>query len=88
MDTYTPKYEISKNCLYVADGTVILKNRVVAMFDSKIRKVNQMVQKLRFDNKILDVTNNSTRRSVLLLEDGSAILSCFPLKELVDQFGG
>ncbi|MGB9619331.1 MAG: extracellular matrix/biofilm biosynthesis regulator RemA family protein [Armatimonadota bacterium] len=56
-------------------GAWVLRSRVVGIFGITIPKVHRMMQRYRNTDRLVDVTAKQAMKSLVLLDDGTAVLS-------------
>lgn len=81
------RYSLQRNAIRVGNGGLwIVKNRVVGIFTMSIKRVTLLMQKHKAAGTLIDVTGRSSGKSLILLDDGTAVLSPFTANTIAHNF--
>lgn len=81
------RYSLERNAFRVAfGGAWVVKNRVVGMFSIRIKRVWRLSQRLKSIDKLIDVTERKGAKTLVLLDDGTGILSPFSVHTMASHF--
>lgn len=70
------RYSIEEITIRVSQtGAWIVKSRIVGIFSILIPKIHRLYQRLKSTDKLIDATNGKPMKSLIILEDGSGVLS-------------
>ena len=72
-----PTFKLSKNCIRVGIGCWVVRSRIVGAFSMQIKKVRLLSKKFDSNEKLWDICGRTKKKSLILLDDGTAILSPF-----------
>lgn len=72
--------------LTVGPQCIVPKRRVVGLFNTKLKRVRIMVDKLKAEDKVVDVSSTSAVKSMILLDTGVAVLSSLTVRVLYNDY--
>lgn len=73
-------------CISVGNQSVIPKRRVVGIFSISLSRVKQMVEKLKLENKVIDVSSSYAVKTAIFLDTGQVVLSALTVRVLFNGF--
>lgn len=80
-------YKNLPDVLLVGIQCVVPKKRILGMFNTKISRVKYLADKMKSENKIVDVSGTTAVKTLILLDNGFGVLSGFTVRSLAQHCG-